>query len=123
MGGQNTAACANATTPTPIPTINICPDGWRLPTGEETTGEFTTLNTAINGGSSISDASLRSVGLFQYTGSWSTGFLSTGSSGSLWSSFQNSATNVHRMDFSSALVYPAASVNKFRGIAIRCIAQ
>ena len=48
MGGQNTAACANATTPAPIPTTNICPAGWRLPTGEPTTGEFTALNNALN---------------------------------------------------------------------------
>ena len=122
MGGQNTAACANATTPAPIPTTNICPAGWRLPTGEATTGEFTALNTAINGGLTNTDAGLRTDGLFQRSGNWYGGFNSQGSGGGYWSSSQLSSTNARILVFSSTYVDPADNSNKNLGFAVRCIA-
>ena len=126
MGGQNTAACANATTPTPIPTTNICPAGWRLPTGEPTTGEFTALNAAINGGSTSSDAGLiASPGLFQRSGYWIGGFSYQGSVGYYWSSTQINEDSAQRLAISSSSVdsNSGSLVLKFRGFAIRCIAQ
>jgi uncharacterized protein (TIGR02145 family) len=124
MGGQDTAACANATTPTPIPTTNICPAGWRLPTGEPTTGEFAALNTAINDGKTNTDAGLiASPGLFQRSGYWYNGFYSHGSNGYYWSSSQYSATSAHRLYFGSTGVYPASYLNKYYGFAVRCIAE
>ena len=122
MGGQDTAACANATTPAPIPTTNICPAGWRLPTGEPTTGEFTALNTAINGGLTTTDAGLRTNGLFQRSGAQFYGFGGQGSYGDYWSSSQYSSTNARYLTFRSTNVYPATNNNKFGGFAVRCIA-
>jgi hypothetical protein len=46
---------------------NVCPAGWRLPTGEATTGEFTLLNNAINSGSTSS--------LYMYSGRWGSGLV------------------------------------------------
>jgi len=60
------------TTPLPVTTASICPSGWRLPTSSG--GEFTALNTAINGGSTTSDASLiSSPWLAQRGGKWDVG--------------------------------------------------
>ena len=124
MGGQDTAACANnATTPAPIPTTNICPAGWRLPTGEPTTGEFTALNTAINGGSTSSDAGLLTSGLFQRSGLWVNGFNYQGSVGGYWSSTQYSATNAHYVLFVSTYVNPASNYSKSSARAVRCVAE
>ena len=124
MGGQNTAACANATTPAPIPTTNICPAGWRLPTGEPTTGEFTALNTALNDGKINTDAGLiASPGLFQRSGYWGNGFYGQGSNGGYWSSTQYSATYARYLSFDSAGVYPASGNNKGYARAVRCIAE
>ena len=124
MGGQNTAACANATTPAPVPTINICPAGWRLPTGEPTTGEFTALNTALNDGKTNTDAGLiASPGLFQRSGLWLNGFNAQGSRGNYWSSSQYSAAYAHFLNFSSTNVYPANYNGKDYGFAVRCIAE
>ena len=125
MGGQNTAACSgSATTPAPIPTTNICPAGWRLPTGEPTTGEFTALNTALNDGKTNTDAGLiASPGLFQRSGSWNNGFYSQGSYGYYWSSSQDSATNARSLGFYSTNVGPAYSYPKSYGFAVRCIAE
>ena len=123
MGGQNTAACAQATTPAPIPTTNICPAGWRLPTGEPTTGEFTALNTAINGGLTDRDAGLRTNGLFQRSGDWNGGFLGQGSGGLYWSSSQYSSTLARYLLFDSTTVYPANLYGgKNSGFPVRCVA-
>ena len=123
IGGQDTAACAEATTPTPIPTTNICPAGWRLPTGEPTTGEFTALNTAINAGSTSSDAGLLTSGLFQRSGYWGGSFSSQGSYGYYWSSTQGSATNAYSLNFNSTNVYPAGNYNENVARAVRCVAE
>ena len=122
MGAQNTAACASAATPAPDPTINICPAGWRLPTGEPTTGEFTALNTAINGGLLNTDAGLRTNGLFQRSGGWDGGFSGQGSYGGYWSSSQYSSSGARNLLFYSTNVLPAYGNFKYFGYAVRCVA-
>ena len=121
MGGQNTAACANATTPAPVPNTNICPDGWRLPTGGSG-GEFTALNNAINSGSTSSDAGLLSNGLFQRSGIWGGAFSEQTGRGLYWSSTTSVASDSYRFNFYSTYVGPAGS-GKYYSFAIRCIAQ
>ena len=123
MGGQDTAACANATTPTPIPTTNICPAGWRLPTGGSG-GEFEVMNNTVYAGKTDSDSSIIGApGLFQRSGNWNNGFNNQGSNGNYWSSTQNSATNAHNLNFNSTNVNPANNNNKNNARAVRCIAE
>jgi len=124
MGGQDTAACSSASTPAPIPTTNICPAGWRLPTGELTTGEFTALNNAINGGLTNTDAGLLANGLFQRSGNWRTGFYGQGSNGYYWSSSQDSSNLARSLSFYSTNVSPANNDygNEGYGFAVRCVA-
>ena len=121
MGGQNTAACANAETPAPDPTTNICPAGWRLPTGGSG-GELEGLNTAINGGLTDTDAVLRTNGLFQRSGYWYNGFNNQGSYGYYWSISQYSSTSARSLYLGSTLVYPAYYSYKYNGFAVRCVA-
>ena len=121
MGGQNTAACANAETPAPDPTTNICPAGWRLPTGGSG-GELEGLNTAINGGLTNTDAGLRTNGLFQRSGYWINGFGSQGSNGYYWSSSQYSILDARVLVFDSTYVSPANGGGKSYGFSVRCIA-
>ena len=121
MGGQNTAACANAETPAPDPTTNICPAGWRLPTGGSG-GELEGLNTAINGGLTNTDAGLRTNGLFQRSGYWYNGFNNQGSYGYYWSISQYSSTSARSLYLGSTLVYPAYYSYKYNGFSVRCIA-
>src|SRR5680860_336140 len=120
MGGQATAACANATTPTPITTTSICPSGWRLPAGSE----FGVLNTAINGGSTTTEAGLIGAPwLAQRGGYWGGGFSFQGNYGYYWSYTQNSALYAYDLVFFSGAVYPTTSyMNKNFGYAVRCIA-
>ena len=124
MGGQDTAACANATTtPAPIPTTNICPAGWRLPTGGAG-GEFEVMNNIVYAGKTDSDSSIIGApGLFQRSGYWSNGFGGQGSSGDYWSSTQLSAASARNLNFNSANVLPAYSYFKYYGFAVRCVAE
>ena len=122
MGGQNTAACANAATPAPIPTTNICPAGWRLPTGGSG-GEFQAMNNTVYAGKTDSDSSIIGApGLFQRSGGWSNGFYGQGSYGYYWSSTQYSAASAHSLSFYSTSVDPAYYNGKYSGFAVRCVA-
>ena len=123
MGGQNTAACANATNPIPVPATNICPAGWRLPTGQATTGEFTLLNNAINGGSTTSPTGLQTNGLFQRSGYKSSDFYTQGSLMYLWSSSQNGSQSSFQLYLDNNNVSSARSDYKYYGFAVRCIAN
>ena len=123
MGGQNTAACANATTPAPVPTTNICPAGWRLPTGGAG-GEFEVMNNIVYAGKTDSDSSIIGApGLFQRSGNWSGSFYNQGSSGGYWSSTQNIAPSAYFLGFNSTFVYPAVSSLKNNARAVRCVAE
>ena len=121
MGAQNTAACANATTPAPDPAINICPAGWRLPTGGSG-GEFTALNNAINGGSITSPAGLQDNSLFQRSGGWNGSLYNQGSLGDYWSTSQYSVSNSYSLRYQGSLVNPELGRVKNVGLSVRCIA-
>ena len=129
MGAQNggskpnTSACANATTPAPNTTASICPSGWRLPTGQATTGDFTLLNNAVNSGLTNTPTGLLSEWLAQRSGYWSSGFDDQSSNGRYWSASQSSASDARSLGFTSSSVNPSSNVSKSRGYAVRCVAS
>ena len=125
MGGQDTAACANnATTPAPIPTTNICPAGWRLPTGTVYTGEFISLNNSENGGKTNTDTGLTTgYGSFQYGGLWNNNFLGQGNGGNYWSSTPSAANYAQYLHINKNTVLPDYNNAKYTGYSIRCIAE
>ena len=120
MGGQ-TNACNESSTTGFDTAVSICPAGWRLPTGEVTTGEFRHLNNTINSGSSSSPAGLISNWLAVYAGVYSSG-LSSASLGYYWSSTVDNATNTRNLGFGATSgVSPAISLNKILGLSVRCV--
>jgi len=124
MGGQATAACANATTPTPNTAITVCPAGWRLPTGNG--GEFTGLNVGVNGGLTNTDAGLRTSWLGQRGGFWANGsFSSQGSFITYWSSTHNATYGTYAYNFyaDSSYVNPVVGDDKGVAFAVRCVAN
>jgi uncharacterized protein (TIGR02145 family) len=102
---------------------NICPLNWRLPAGGSG-GEFAALNSAINSGSTSSWSRLLTQGLFMYSGVWSDDFKFQGSTGYYWSStaYPSRATHAYTLNFGASGVYPAISVTKRSGFAVRCVA-
>ncbi len=122
MGGQATAACANAETPTPDTTVTVCPASWRLPIGTPTTGEFALLNNAVNGGSTSNSSGLRSTWLGQYSGRGGSSFVNQGVYGYYWSSTQDLGSNAKYLLFGNPFVYAPDTTTKNLGLAVRCVA-
>lgn len=120
MGGQATAACNGGATPLVNATINVCPAGWRLPTGNG--GEFAALNTAVNSGSTANDTGLRNTWLHQRGGDWSTSFSQQNNWGDYWTSTQSSSSLAYFFRASGSTV-TSNHTSTYLGIAVRCIAN
>jgi len=122
MGNQPAACQATATQPNQ--SISVCPAGWRLPTGEQNTGEFTLLNNAINGGLTDTDAGLLTNGLFQYSGTFGGGsFFAQGDFGSYWSSTRFDPFEARALQFFQDESNPDNWFMVDGGTAVRCVAK
>lgn len=124
MGGQSTAACANATTPAPNVAVTTCPSGWRLPVGGASdVSEFIALNNAINGGATHTDAGFRSAWFVQRGGRWfGGGFNNVGTVGYYWTTTQVSATVIDVFGVDALHATSALGALKEHAYAVRCIA-
>ena len=103
---------------------DICPYGWHLPTGTSS-GEYYALNTAINAGSTSTNAGLRTYPAnFVYSGDVNgSSVLSRNSSGLYWSASGYNSDRAYFFGFNSGRVYPGTSyVNKYYGRMVRCVA-
>ena len=106
---------------------DLCPAGWHLPTGGSS-GEWGTLNTAVNNGTTGNDTGLRAypVNLIRsgdYNSSMNGGS-GRGKQGRMWSATAASGVNAYRMGYSASDASATAkSWNKWDGFAIRCIYQ
>jgi len=123
-GGQTgNGACSEFSSTAVNTAISICPSGWRLPTGNG--GEFGALNTAINGGSTTTDAGLIGAPwLGQRNGYWGgfDYFDGQDTYGFYWSSTQVSADIVNVLFFFDTYANPADVSGKISGMAVRCVA-
>ena len=105
-------------------TGDICPAGWRLPTGGDN-GEFKALNNAVNMGITNDDTGLLAYPVnIVYSGDHNAS--NDGGRGlytRLWSSTANNATNAYRMGLSYSGVTPTRSYSKWDAFAVRCVAK
>ncbi len=103
----------------------ICPEGWHVPTGNGSTGEFTLLNKAVNSGSTSSPSGLLNTSTFSavYGGYASSGSLYyQGSSANYWSSSYNYGNLAYGLVFNSTNVSPSRNdAYKNAGGLVRCI--
>jgi len=121
MGNQSAACQATTATPTD-PAINICPLGWRLPTGGAVS-EFAQLNNTINGGSNNSVTGLFTNGLLMGSGTFQNGgWDMTAYEGYYWSSTVSTASTANIFVFSPGSISTTTSNNKSEGKTIRCVA-
>lgn len=125
MGGQSSACNNTETNQANInPAINVCPAGWRLPTGEPTIGEFTLLNNAINNGLTNNSIGLRNEWLAVYSGmlDLSAGNLpNVNSIGSYWSSTISNANDSRWLGLGANSVASASTTTKSFGLSVRCV--
>jgi len=121
MGGQT--ACEPGWVADPA--VNICPAGWRLPTGQSTTGEFAILNNTINAGNLSSDIGLRINWLGQYGGNFLNGSFSNQSfvGGGFWSSSAGTSVTFMALWFAPSFLDPALSMGMGTGLAVRCVRE
>lgn len=102
---------------------DICPKGWRLPTGGSS-GEFQTLynnssyNTYAKMRAPISSggAAFALAGLFSNAAP-----VNQSSSGNYWSSTRNNNTNMYLLYLNTSSVTPADDYNRNSGYSIRCV--
>lgn len=103
---------------------DICPAGWRLPTGGPN-GEFVTLNNLANNGSTVTDAGLvKFPDNFIYSGDFN--YDAPGgrnSYGRYWSATPDGNLNAYRLGIVSSNPTPAGSYKKWDAFAVRCIKE
>ena len=110
---------------------DICPAGWRLPTGANRSGEFKTLNDAINGtvtGSGASNKMRSFPSNFYLSGSVSgNGSIEQiGSSADYWTSSSQGLSGAYALRLNIGFVDYGRTGNgivKYRGGAVRCISN
>ena len=100
---------------------DICPAGWRLPTGGSS-GEFQALYTKYNSAALMrasienSGAAFALAGLF-----YSVAPTAQGSYGYYWSSTRSNSSHMYRMYLTTSGVALAGSDSRGYGLAIRCV--
>ena len=97
---------------------DICPKGWRLPTGGSS-GEFQTLYNNYN-----SSALMKGEPNFTFSGYVRNGSVhEQGSYGLFWSSTVDDASNAYSLYLNSSNVYPTNYDDRYGGISVRCVAE
>jgi uncharacterized protein (TIGR02145 family) len=98
---------------------SICPKGWRLPTGEQTTGEYQQLATALawRNGTDVNDSAWR--GLYAGNG----GTLLVGEYGLYMSSTSYNAGYVLGLYYDSGFVLAYGTMSKSARLPVRCLAR
>ncbi|MBR2996917.1 InlB B-repeat-containing protein [Candidatus Saccharibacteria bacterium] len=103
---------------------DICPTGWRLPTGG-TSGEYVTLNNLANNASTKVDTGLvKFPDNFIYAGDYNYNTPNGRHSyGRYWSATPNGANNAYRLGVTASGATPTGSWNKWDAFAVRCIVK
>ena len=127
MYNYYTATAGNGTTAYSLANGDICPTGWRLPTGkDEATAEYALLNTAVNSGSTTTSAGLRKYpNNFVYSGYMSgTSYTGNGSQGRYMTSYlflSSGARYVPQIRIQNTSVTVNSGFGESLGIAVRCL--
>ncbi len=121
-----TVSAGNGTTTTTSGNVagDICPTGWRLPTGgSANVSEISALNNAVNAGNLKNDSKLRTFpNNFIYSGDYNTASAGgRGSYGRYWTSTASSDYNAYRLGFTGSEVTPVRAWNKWVAFPARCM--
>lgn len=105
--------------------VDICPAGWRLPTGGAS-GEFAALNrNGLYNTNTKMRASIANGGAgFALPGVFSNGAPNSQSTrGYYWSSSYNYGTYMYALNLDNAGVYPSSGSDRGSGYSIRCVVK
>ena len=100
---------------------DICPAGWRLPTGGSS-GEFQALYAEYNSNALMRASIENSGAAFALAGNfYRAAPENQGSYGIYWSSTRSLGVNMYYLRLNTSIVYPADDNNRRYGYAIRCV--
>ncbi|MDR0979981.1 MAG: hypothetical protein LBM12_02405 [Candidatus Nomurabacteria bacterium] len=124
--GSQAAACQNGAATQPnqgandgTNIYNVCPAGWRLPTGGNGS-ELGTLATTFGGNAT----GMLTKGLYMKAGYWSSGSFSyLGQAGKYWTSTVASSDAAYHLDFMSGSTTVNTAFSKRNGQAVRCVSS
>ncbi len=102
-------------------TYDICPSGWRLPTGGSYNGEFQNLYAEYNSLALMRAPVSQNGAAFALAGSFRTTPGNQGNWGSYWSSTTQTETSRYYLFINGTDVYPDRYNYRYDGYAIRCI--
>ena len=104
-------------------TYDICPAGWRLPTGGSS-GEFQALYTEYNTNALMRAPIANGGAAFALAGYFRSNTpTGQGSIGYYWSSARYNNAGMHTLNLDTSSVDPAYSSGNLNGLAIRCIVK
>ena len=111
--------CVDSTTESA--TYDICPAGWRLPTGGDS-GEFKALYAQYNSAALMRAPTANGGAAFALAGYfYNAAPAGQGSDGLYWSSTRYNDTNMYGLRLGTSNVTPASSSRRYNGYAIRCV--
>ena len=100
---------------------DICPAGWRLPTGGSS-GEYANLYSKYGSAYNMHSSMLDNGAAFAYAGGfYDSTPLQQGTNGSYWASTYNTDTDMHRLYLESSFISADLSVARNNSSSIRCI--
>jgi hypothetical protein len=99
-------------------TEDICPKGWRMPTGN-TSGEYQVLYNNASYNTYANYRSALRLPLSGYFGSSSV--IGQGSGGTFWSSTRSNNYFMYYLSLDTSNVYPAISCSRTGGNSVRCV--
>ena len=108
---------ASAGSPSGNATEDICPKGWRMPTGDDS-GEYQALYTAYSS-DATSFRNALSTPLSGYFRSDSAH--DQGTDGYFWSSTYSNDRSMYRLRVNSSNVHPSNNDDRYRGLSVRCL--
>lgn len=100
---------------------DICPAGWRLPTGGAS-GEFNTLYSYYNSAASMMASIENSGAAFALAGGfYAEGAAYVGSRGYYWASTRADDTSMHDAFLATSTFMPIGSLTRGNGLSLRCV--
>ena len=113
--------CYSSSSSTGNASEDLCPAGWRMPTGGSS-GEFQALYNQYSGGSPSQVAAFQTALVTPLSGFFDSGTARVqGNIGYFWSSTRYSNSNMYRLYVGSSSVYPALSYYRYNGDSLRCV--